>query len=108
MPHRIEVALKSSVRDPRGERIQREIQHFLHLEVESVRTIDVYTVDAPLSAEELRKAASEPLSDPVIQEWKVDAPAAAAFDWLVEVGFRPGVTDNVGRTAREAVEYVIG
>jgi hypothetical protein len=32
---------------------------------------------------------------------QVDPPArAAAFDWLVEVGFKPGVTDNVGRTAR--------
>ena len=26
----------------------------------------------------------------------------------MEVGFRPGVTDNVGRTAREAIEYLTG
>jgi phosphoribosylformylglycinamidine synthase len=30
------------------------------------------------------------------------------FDWIIEVGFRPGVTDNVGRTAREAIELVLG
>src|SRR6266568_3361751 len=76
MPTRIEVALKESVRDARGERIKREIEHFLHLPVERVRTIDVYTVDAPLSPAELELAASGPFSDPVIQEWSVGQPVA--------------------------------
>jgi len=108
MAYRIEVALKESVRDARGERIKREIGHFLHLPVAQVRTIDVYTVDAPLAPEELRQAAAGPFSDPVIQEWSIERPLAAGFDFAVEVGFRPGVTDNVGRTAREAVEYLTG
>ena len=25
-------------------------------------------------------------------------------DWVIEIGFKPGVTDNVGRTAREVIE----
>src|SRR6266568_4159947 len=108
MPTRIEVALKESVRDARGERIKREIEHFLHLPVERVRTIDVYTVDAPLSQTELELAASGPFSDPVIQEWSVGQPVAQDFTFAVEVGFRPGVTDNIGRTAREAIEYQTG
>jgi len=108
MAYRIEVALKENVRDARGERIKREIEHFLHLPVAQVRTIDVYAVDAPLAQEELRQAATGPFSDPVIQEWSIDRPLAADFDFAVEVGFRPGVTDNVGRTAREAVEYLTG
>ena len=108
MPNRIEIALKPGVRDARGERIKREIEHFLHLAVAEVRTIDVYTVDAPLSAEQLQQAASGPFSDPVIQEWSIDRPLAAGFDFAVEVGFRPGVTDNVGRTGREAVAYLTG
>ncbi|AAR35008.1 phosphoribosylformylglycinamidine synthase subunit PurS [Geobacter sulfurreducens] len=108
MAQRIEVALKEGVRDARGERVRREIEHFLHLPVHEVRTIDVYTVDAGLSPDELEKAASEPFSDPVIQTWSLDRPLADGFDYLVEVGFRPGVTDNVGRTAREAIEYITG
>ncbi|MCM0083062.1 phosphoribosylformylglycinamidine synthase subunit PurS [Geomonas sp. Red32] len=108
MPHRIEITLKDQVRDPRGERIKREIEHFLHLEVASVRTIDVYTVDAALSAGDLDKVAAGPFCDPVIQEYHVDKPAAAGFDFLIEVGFRPGVTDNVGRTAGEAIGYLLG
>ena len=108
MPYRIEIALKEGVRDARGERIKREIEHFLYLAVDEVRTIDVYTVDAPLSPAELEQAAAGPFSDPVIQVWSIDRPLAAGFDYAVEVGFRPGVTDNVGRTAREAVAYLTG
>jgi len=99
MAHRIEVSLKPGVRDARGERIKREIEHFLHLPISKVETIDVYTVDAPLTAAELESAAAGPFSDPVIQLWSMDKPAATTgFDFAVEVGFRPGVTDTVGRT----------
>jgi len=108
MSIRIEVALKESVRDARGERIKREIEHFLHVPVVAVRSIDVYTVDAPLSRSELEQAAAGPFSDPVIQQWSIDRPLAEGFDFAVEVGFRPGVTDNVGRTSREAIEYLTG
>lgn len=105
---RVEVALKNSVRDARGERIKREIDHFLHLPVVQVRTVDVYTVEAGLSWEELDRAADGPFCDPVIQDRSIGRAIAAGFDWAVEVGFRPGVTDNVGRTAREAIEYLTG
>ena len=108
MPNRIEIALKEGVRDARGERIKREIEHFLHLAVDEVRTIDVYTVDAQLTSDQLKQAAEGPFSDPVIQRWSIDLPLANGFDFAVEVGFRPGVTDNVGRTGREAVSYLTG
>ncbi|MDU0457798.1 MAG: phosphoribosylformylglycinamidine synthase subunit PurS, partial [Geobacteraceae bacterium] len=108
MANRIEVALKAGVRDARGERIKREIEDFLHLSVDDVRTIDVYTVDAALAQGLLEQAAAGPFSDPVIQVWSLDKPLASGFDYVVEVGFRPGVTDNVGRTAREAVSYLSG
>jgi phosphoribosylformylglycinamidine synthase len=108
MAHRIEISLREQVRDARGERIRREIEDFLHLSVASVRTIDVYSIDAELSEEQLEDIASEPLCDRIIQTYSIDKPAAQVFDYLVEVGFRPGVTDNVGRTAREAIEYVTG
>jgi phosphoribosylformylglycinamidine synthase len=106
MAHRIEIALKDSIRDPRGERIRNEIAHFLHLSVDDVRSIDVYTVDADLSRDLLEKIAGGPFCDPVIQTWTVDRPQGKDFNFAVEVGFRPGVTDNVGRTAREAAEYL--
>lgn len=108
MVRRIEIALKEDARDARGERIKREIAHSLKLPVADVRTIDVYTIDGALSDREVEKAAAGPFCDPVIQSYAIDRPAAKRFDFLAEVGFRPGVTDNVGRTAREAIEYITG
>jgi phosphoribosylformylglycinamidine synthase len=108
MAHRILVGLKPGVTDARGERVKRQIKEHLGIELDTVRTIDVYTVDAQLSREEIIAAASGPFSDPIIQDYVVDQPLAAAFDILIEVGLRPGVTDNTGRTAREAIQYQTG
>jgi len=76
--------------------------------VEHVATIDVYTIAGDLTPEELNKAALGPLSDPVIQNFSINRPLAAGFDCLIEVGYRPGVTDNVGKTAREAIKLILG
>ncbi len=108
MPCRIVVGLKEGVRDARGERVKSEISQHLGVDLDKVQTLDVYTLDAELSADEIEAAAKGPLSDPVIQEFAVDRPLAQNFDVLIEVGFRPGVTDNVGRTAREAIQYQTG
>ena len=102
MANRILVGLKEGIRDARGERVKRQIKEHLGIRLDRVRTIDVYTVDSELTAKELEDAAAGPFSDPVIQEYAIDKPLATGFDVLIEVGFRPGVTDNTGRTAREA------
>lgn len=108
MACRIEVGLKKGVRDARGERVRREIAEHLGIYLEGVQTIDVYTVDADLTAEQIEAAANGPFSDPVIQQVAINQPLASDFDMLVEVGYRPGVTDNVGRTAGEALQYLTG
>lgn len=108
MVWRIVVGLKDGIKDPRGERIRRELKEHLGLQVDGVSTLDVYTVDAALSQNEIEAAAAGPFSDPVIQEVAINRPLARNFDVLIEVGYRPGVTDNVGRTAREAIQYQTG
>ena len=108
MPWRIEVALKDGVRDARAARVERELREHLGINLTSVKTIDVYTIDAALTDAEVVAAAQGPFCDPVIQTVAIDAPLAADFDILIEVGYRPGVTDNVGRTAKEAIQYQIG
>ncbi len=108
MAWRIVVGLKPHVKDSRGARVQRELKEHLGLEVESVRTLDVYTVDADLTDAQIEEAAAGPFSDPVIQDYTINKPLAKDFDMLIEVGFRPGVTDNTGRTAKEAIQYQTG
>jgi phosphoribosylformylglycinamidine synthase subunit PurSL len=108
MAWRIVVGLKKNIKDARGEKIRHEINGHLNLGLSSVRTLDVYTLDAALSREEVNQAAAGPFSDPVIQEYAVNQPLANSFDMLIEVGYRPGVTDNTGRTAKEAIQYLTG
>jgi len=108
MVNRIEVGFKRGVRDALGEKVRRRIVEHLHMDVEKVSTVDVFTVEGALRKSELKAIARGPLSDPVIQRYVVNRGLAEGFDWLIEVGFRPGVTDNVGKTAREAIELFLG
>lgn len=105
---RIEVAFRKGRRDVPGEKTKTAIFDHLGISVDRVNTIDVYTIEGNLLPEELEAAAAGPLSDPVIQYYGVNRHLARNFSWLIEVGFRPGVTDNVGKTAGEAIRYLLG
>src|SRR4030042_2270436 len=107
MADRIEVSFKEGIRDAPGEKTKKRIIDNLARPVEKVAVIEVYTTAGDLTAFELQQAAKGPLSDPVIQEFSINRPLAKNFDWLIEVGFRPGVTDNVGKTAREAIPLML-
>ncbi|MBU4264412.1 MAG: phosphoribosylformylglycinamidine synthase [Proteobacteria bacterium] len=108
---RIQVGIKPVFTDSFGEKIRKKIRGDLKIPVEAVRTIKVFTVEADISQQELQAAASGPFCDPVIQDYSL-GPLALAwnldFDWLIEVGFRPGVTDNEGRTSAQALELLLG
>ncbi|MCU0660706.1 MAG: AIR synthase-related protein [Myxococcota bacterium] len=106
MPCRIEVALKRGQRDALGARTAQRIHQDLGYEVLKVRCVDVFTVDAALDVDDLTTLAAA-IADPVVCEWSVERPLARGFDWLVEVGFRPGVTDNVGRTSTESARLLL-
>ena len=108
MIHRIEVGFKPSVRDAWGEKVKGKMWDDFHCRVDRVQRIDVYTLDMVLSFDELKRIAEGPFVDPIIQHYAIDKPLARDFDWIIEVGFRPGVTDNVGRTSREALALVLG
>ena len=106
MPSRIDV--KYSIPDTRAEVKKR---YFLSVgfggKVKSVQLVDSYTIDKKLSSEQLQKIASM-LANPIIEESSIDKPLRLSkFDWAIEVGFLPGVTDNIGATARESVEDLL-
>jgi phosphoribosylformylglycinamidine synthase len=108
MPGRIEVSFKSDYRDPLGESVQRAIIEDLGLSVDKVWTIDVYSIDADLTPQELERLCKELFADPIVQVSSATSRLARDFSWIIEVGFRAGVTDNVGKTAREGIEEVLG
>jgi phosphoribosylformylglycinamidine synthase subunit PurSL len=103
---RIEIGLKRGVRDARARSIIAKTRRYLRLPIESCRTRDVYKVDVALPPKKLREV-KKAFADPVISRSALSRMSPPSFDWLVEVGFKPGVTDNVGATARVVVQDLI-
>jgi phosphoribosylformylglycinamidine (FGAM) synthase PurS component len=106
MAYRIEIGLKRGVPDARGCGVAARATSALHLRVKSIQTRTIYQLDARLSRAEL-EAVREAFTDPVIEIAAIGRLRPPPFDWLIEVGFKPGVTDNVGRTARVALQDVL-
>jgi phosphoribosylformylglycinamidine synthase subunit PurSL len=100
--HRIEVRYKTDPRlNVRTERIRS-----LGFLIEELHLIDVYTISTSsrdFTQDELNEIGTQ-LINPVVQEYSVDEPTTAIFDHAVEIGFLPGVTDNIGTTARQTIE----
>jgi len=105
---RIEIGLKRGIRgikDARGNAVAAKARRFLRLAA-SCRTRDVYKLDMELSPEELAEV-RKAFTDPVVARSAVGRLAPPPLDWMVEVGFKPGVTDNVGATARAVARDVL-
>ncbi len=103
---RIEIFYADPGLDGRGGGVSDRLSRALGRDLRA-RLVDVILSDRPIS----REVAEEALSDPVVQRVTLDEPAAARIPgWsaLVEVAWRPGVTDTLAITAREALEICGG
>ncbi len=114
--HRIEVS--ATVDDTRAQTRLRALDPKLRDRIQCLTMVDVYTVDANLTDAQIHQVANQ-LTNPVTQkstilsyvdprvkpenDKKVDD-KKNVFDWAVEIGFLPGVTDNIGSTVREMIE----
>ncbi len=113
MPHRIEVGMKPGLPDAAGMGVRRRLADDLGIQAADVRVIQVYTINAELSLDELERIRTELFTDPIIQDSTVDASLALGeayhgFAYAIEVGFRPGVTDNVGKSSAEGISDTLG
>jgi phosphoribosylformylglycinamidine synthase len=106
MAYRIEIGLRRGVTDARGNGVVGKAQDFLKLPVKACITRDVYKLDVELNRSELRDV-RKAFTDPVVAKSALNRLTPPRFDWLIEVGLKPGVTDNVGRTARALTEDVL-
>jgi phosphoribosylformylglycinamidine synthase len=102
----LEITLKPELFDAEGESIRRKARDYLNIHLDEVRTIHVLTIDAQLTQEQLESARHRIFTNPVSQI-SAFSPLATSFDWAIWVGFRPGVRDNQGSTAVEAIEDLL-
>ncbi len=106
--YRIEVWLRPGVRDAAGDAVKKNIIEDLHIPVEDVRIIRVYTILTDLPRAKIEILRKELFTDPIIEVSALNKPLAKKFSWVIEVGYKPGVTDNVGKTSREAIVDIFG
>jgi len=70
--------------------------------VTNVSIINTYTIDSEFSKDELVKSATA-LSNPTFEKFLINELPKEKFTYVVEIGFLPGVTDNVAHTAKETI-----
>ncbi len=108
MPHRIEIYLKKPELDVQGEKLKRRIRRDLGLNIECILTSDIYNIGLELDSDRLHFIAREVFLDKVINYYSLDRVPFDNADFYLEVGMLPGVTDDVGRTAEEAISVALG
>jgi len=107
MVKRLEIALKPHLFDAEAEWLKRKVRDYFGLELKKARVIKVITFDLPLSNDEFEKIRTDIFTNPVIHLSSY-APLSVDFQWLIWVGFRPGVRDTAGSVAMEAVQEYLG
>ena len=107
MAKRISVA--ATVEDARAEGYLRTLRSiFPSTRLKSVAVAQAYTVDAKLSAREL-DAFAKRLTSPLTEIYSCTRVLAPRhFAYALEIGFHPGVTDNVAKTACQMLEDALG
>lgn len=110
MLYRIEAGLHPHLDDAAGRSTALTMLKALHVQADAVRQIKVFTVDG-LEESEARRLVDDAIwHDPVLQRASLGTPLPQepfVADWILEVGYRPGVTDNEGRTARDTAAMVL-
>lgn len=104
----LRISVQLTVDDSRNEAYAERFNALLEKDessgVSEVHLVDVYTIDRSFTDREKQKIESLFASTTVeaAKLGSVDAPDR--FDYAIMIGFRPGVTDNPGRTAKKTIE----
>jgi phosphoribosylformylglycinamidine synthase len=88
------------------------VQNFNNLRlsgrVSLVVVIDAYTLDVSLSTALIERTAKA-LTNPGLETFSIGSlPKLPKFSFAIEIGFKPGVTDNVANTVRDMVADIAG
>ncbi len=103
------ISVRALGKDARALQYLRTLKNrFPKTGLKDVAVVDAYTLTASFTERQLQKIAAQ-LANPVIEEYAIgDVLVPEKFSVTVEIGFLPGVTDNVGHTVREMVEDATG
>lgn len=106
-PWTVRVRTTDELADPRAATLQRKADDWLDISIADAAVCDTYRCTMDLSPAERDRVVQELLVDPVAEE-SVDRGVAGDFDWTVTVSFKPGIKDNEGDRATDAIQDLVG
>ncbi len=101
--YRIEVSVKDSLTDARGEALQRDIRDLGITSVKRVRVSDVYFLDGELDETKIRRICEELLTDPMVEQYSYGEATSSNDAHLIEVAYNPGVMDPVEESVKKGI-----
>lgn len=105
----IRVEVKNRKEFPDDLSIIHTIKEDVHLDIENVQVVKAYNFNCTFSDSEIKKISDDLLSDLVYQENRLGYSYYKELDYDIgiEVAYKNGVTDNVGRTTAQGVSYIL-
>ncbi|MFC1615883.1 AIR synthase-related protein [Patescibacteria group bacterium] len=104
MANRLEIFTK--VNDTKSQMMLQKLRN-LEFPITEATVAEVYTLNKHFKQQELEKI-SKMLSNPISQNYLIDDHnKELQFDFALEIGFLPGVTDNVASIAKESIEELL-
>ncbi|MBU1341866.1 MAG: phosphoribosylformylglycinamidine synthase [Proteobacteria bacterium] len=103
----IEIALKKELRDAEASSLIKKAASYFNINIQAARCINIVTIESDLDLHQLEVVKDEIFTNPVTQISSL-APLDIDFDFCIWIGFRPGVKDNPGATAMEAIKDHLG
>lgn len=101
----VRIEITTATNDTRAVVRRKKLQSILNKPLTDCKIVDVYTIDKYLTQNQLHTIASQ-LANPLTQTFalqtqKTKTKVPFTFTYAIEIGFLPGVTDNIGATAKE-------
>ena len=113
MQWKVEVSYKSDVFDAVGEGIKQDISDLGISGIESVRSSNLYWIEGELNEADVEKTCKSLLADTITQEYsfhqakqETEESGLEKDEWIVEVIYKPGVTDAVGNSVVKGIRDI--
>ena len=88
--------------DARGKLYQKSWASLGVNGISAVQIAQSYLIEHNLDTIALEKIGML-LTNPILEKFTIDSLPSTNFDYLIEIGFKPGVTDNVSHTVKETI-----
>ncbi|MBD3676044.1 MAG: phosphoribosylformylglycinamidine synthase subunit PurL [Planctomycetaceae bacterium] len=103
----VEIRPKSGLTDYEGQRVLAESRELGSSTIDEIKTAKSFLIETSVSEADVRRVVNSLLVDPVVEDSELrslpSSPAAANGHRLLNVLFKPGVTDNVAKSAQNAM-----